>query len=385
MRQRDDFEREHGTRFRVLCEEDGQRRDAWLREVKKAEINCAVLVEHISRILSRFTSYAMLVLGIILAPFGIGVKKANAQQREGQMIEETLDPREAPFVPEPVTVHGAFAFGPTIMVPTDSSDTTAVTRLRQLDLSVLPRVSRTVSGRVVLAFAKFTDGPADPVNVAAVDWQAMDSLRVSAGRILNPIGLSRQPPPHKLIELIRADTGITAPFFENGAVATWTPLSTLAFTTGVLSGQGTSTKSDTAPDVIGQVKIKPTRSITLGLEGQTGSQPNGWRHVLGTHIQYDDGMFLGQAEAVANFESGQDRPTIGWYTLAVLRPTKTIEPYARVEQVHDLREQAMHRDPIATTGFNFKPTSNVALRAATSAPIAPMPILGFQFAVQATF
>lgn len=305
------------------------------------------------------------VLGILPALFSMMVPKASAQT--------------------PITgIHGAFGAGITLLVPSEG-DTTMQWKLRQMDLVVRPRISPEVGATIVLAFAKFVDGPVDPVLVASIDWKPSERFELTGGRILNPVGLSRWLPPHKLIELTYAETGITAPFIEHGVMGTWRPSQMLEFGAGIVSGHGTSGESDFKPDGILLARIKPVDGFTLGLDFQTGKQDAGWRHVLGLHLKGEVGMFFGQAEVVANFDAGDDRPTIGWYFLSVLRPTPEWEPYVRIEWLHDLRDGAQRHDSIGMLGVNYRPTTNTALRAAATAPLASSPTIGLQFVGQVSF
>ncbi len=385
-RREQEWQEREGIAFRICCPEDAREYNQWLQAIAQAEVEAAAFTERLSVSVSRFISYATLVLGLLMAPFGIGVKKASAQQREGQTTEQAIDPKEASFDPGITSIHGAIGSGLTLLVPTsDENDPTLAWRLRQLDIKFLPRISPSVNATVVLGLAKLVDGPTDPVLNASIDWKPSGSVTVIGGRILSPIGLSRQAPPHTLIELTNADTGITAPFFEHGFVVTWTPTRTIEFKGGLLSGHGTSRKSDLKPDAVLLARVKPSGRVTLGMDFQTGKQDAGWRHVLGAHVQYDSGFFFGQAEADANFDAGQDKPTIGWYLLGVLRPSPKWEPYARLEWLHDLRPATASHDPIATLGVNFKPTQSVAVRAAVTSPLAPEPTIGLQLATQVAF
>lgn len=380
----DFFTRERMS-YRICCTEQGREYDAWLRECEQTELDAADYFARVGACASRMASYATLILGLLMAPFGVGVKKASAGERTSARTGRIVDPREAPFDPGITGVHGALSAGFALVIPKDNANSTLAWRLHQMDLKMLPRISHNVGATVTLALANFVNGPTDPILVAALDWKPSDRFTLTGGRVLSPIGLSRQPPPHKLIELARAGTGITAPAFDHGILANWLVASTLELTSGFLSGHGTSGESDLTPDFVTTIRLRPTAGLTLGIEAQTGSQPKGWRHMLGLNTKLDAGSFFGQAEAVANWDAGQYRPTIGWYLLGVMRPNPQLEPYVRIERLHDLRTAAKSHDPIATLGFNYKPTTNVALRAGATVPLAPEPTIGLQFAAQVAF
>ncbi len=391
QRRHAEWRQREGIPYRVCTPAQGREDILWKMRYLEERYGAGDLCEYIGLVLGKSASFAMLMLGLLLAPFGLFVPKASAQtgteKRTELVIDPIENPKDMPFDPGINGVYGAIGTGLILLVPTDrENESTLQWQLRQLDLKVLPRISEEVSGTIVLAFTKFLNGgPGDPVLVASIDWKASNAFELSGGRILRPGGLSSQLPPHKLVELAYANTGITAPFIEHGAVATLRPSGGIEFKLGVLSGNGTSTDSDFKPDIVFLASVKPVDGLTLGLDFQTGEQEAGWRQVLGVHARYDAGIFFGQAEVVANFDAGNDRPTIGWYALGVLRPTPEWEPYLRIESLHDLRPDATQTDPIVHTGFNYKPTPGVALRAAATAPLVDVPILGFQFAVQAAF
>lgn len=379
LRRRETWKQREGSEWRIISADDAvaYRDDA--QTFIEEYYRFGDLVEQISIMMSKAGSFAALLLGLLFAPMAMFVPKASGQTRSRQTSEQAIDPKEAPFDPGLTGTHGAIGAGYTLTVPTDGqTDPALVWQLRQMDLKFLPRISDEMDGTVVLGLAKFVVGHTDPVLVASMSWKPSDDFTLTGGRILNPVGLSRQLPPHLLIELAYANTGVSiAPFFEHGAMAQWRPTDALELGLGLLSGHGTSLESDGKPDLVLLARIRPSPMLTLGLDTQTGPQPEGWRHVVGAHARLDHGLFYGQAEAVAAFDAGQDEPTVGWYVLGALRPTQQWEPYARVEALND--------DLITLLGANYKPAPGVALRAAASVPLTRTPPLGFQLAAQVAF
>lgn len=106
----------------------------------------------------------------------------------------------------------------------------------------------------------------------------------------------------------------------------------LSYYGSVINGSGQNRPDNNgAKDLVGRVtaRVPQVKSLTIGVNGETGEQPIGDRHRAGVDVNYEHGPFRVAVEALKQTEDGVvHRDATGYYVLGVWhRPARTPTPW----------------------------------------------------------
>ena len=341
------------------------------------------LFERFNLFLAKTWSAVSIVVGVVVAPFGLFVPKAQAQNtKQGAAVTKQLT--DAETWTSRLTIGGAVMGQLDVVIPTVSSGEDSlgyIASLRKMQLDVGVQV---VPGTLSMSTAVTLALPS-PVFKAQLDWAPSEEVIVSAGRILSDVGMGRNPPPHVIIPVTYPDSGITSSLNDHGVKIRWRPTSWFTGSLGAVSGEGVSATPDASPDGFAQLNFHPTDGMTLGLGGQSGEQQGGWRHTVAGQLVYSTPTFTTQTEVVTVWDTGVTQPTVAWWHMGAIHVAPWVQLYTRVEGLHQTNTHASWKDLKLLVGANFIPWAKVKLRAALGLPLQRDPTIRGHFAVQATF
>ena len=364
----EEFKERYGMEWRIISTQDAIEHGEWRKHIYAEEEQRAVIVAKLTELSVQAASFAILLLSLMTSSLMFGVKKATAGEREDEIrIEEPVEKVEKPFEPK-LAIHGVTAMRGDLIAA--ESEPEFVWSLAQADLKIIATPAKSVNLFTRLGLATFSRGGTDPVLASMGTWTPTKRFSLQAGRIISPVGFSRQPPGEAKVELSYPTTAITSPLFDHGVIAQMRPIDKLALDLGLVTGHGTEPVDDTLPDIIARAELRPTSALLLGASGQAGSQVDGWRKMLEAHTELKLNHLLVQTEgSVAEHSIGNDVvPSAGWWGMIALRPTEKIEPYTRLAVVNrDLRKD--DSETVLTSGVNLKPDKSFALRGALELPL----------------